>query len=700
MIHFEKIIWPLITPNEGSFSICDAAAQFAPEGGKDDATVLRSLNAAFMIVLAGKRHALFERACTFLRDTSSVRDAPELAAAAVFYLDGVDRISDEMSSVLEVDSDFGGRLNLLAGLLHGGTTSRKSGEEIREAIWGVFFPEAAGLNDDKESCVDALRRRRAVTVDELNSDPVDSPVSQVLFTSNILLTTPDASWTIDDLPFSRTLKEGVVKASSEDQLFWYDHPVQMGVEPDRNEILYGLRWLDAALDIEHDRGVRATDERLTLLLSSSVTHKGLQPIAGRYIEDELVRSGALKNIDVFVFTELATRRIVDEILVPAASHYLHIDDAHGLFDMFGVDGEYGRHYSFLKAIAPFWQIFVDPSVKATFKIDLDQVFPQRELVEQTGFSAFEHLKSPLWGAVGTDVNGQPVELGMIAGALVNQRDIGKSLFTPDVTFPDRALSPDEYMFFSALPQAVSTESEMMAGYTSDETNGKRRCIQRVHVTGGTNGILIDSLCRHRPFTPSFIGRAEDQAYILSTLSNPGVRLAYVHKDGLVMRHDKEGFAQEAIQTAYIGKLLGDYSRILYFSAYARMLTDDVANIKSLVDPFTGCFISKIPLTVVYLRFALKAWSFFNGGNDGHGVEFVANGVRRISGAVNRMNETTGGHSLKQLYEKEKRGWRLYYETLASIKDAVNSDDNFTQNLQRRAKSIIGQCAVAGNVFNE
>ena len=25
----------------------------------------------------------------------------------------------------------------------------------------------------------------------------------------------------------------------EDQVFWYDHPVQIGVEPDRNEILYG-----------------------------------------------------------------------------------------------------------------------------------------------------------------------------------------------------------------------------------------------------------------------------------------------------------------------------------------------------------------------------------------------------------------------------------------------------------------------------
>ena len=50
-------------------------------------------------------------------------------------------------------------------------------------------------------------------------------------------------------------------------------------------------------------------------------------------------------------------------------------------------------------------------------------------------------------------------LGLILGAravlaLVNERDIGQGLFTPDVSFPSGPLTPDEYVFFSRLPQAL------------------------------------------------------------------------------------------------------------------------------------------------------------------------------------------------------------------------------------------------------
>ena len=90
----------------------------------------------------------------------------------------------------------------------------------------------------------------------------------------------------------------------------------------------------------------------------------------------------MHNIDVYVFNEADTRRLVDDILAPAAIRYLGGADSQELLTVFGVDGEYGRHYSFLKAIAAFWQIVMEPEIKATFKIDLDQVFPQKELVEQ------------------------------------------------------------------------------------------------------------------------------------------------------------------------------------------------------------------------------------------------------------------------------------------------------------------------------
>ena len=237
------------------------------------------------------------------------------------------------------------------------------------------------------------------------------------------------------------------------------------------------------------------------------------------IDEVLSHAGFLKNLDVYVFTETDTQQIIKDILTPSALYFLEHQDATAELAMFGVDGEYGRHYSFLKAMAAFWHVFIEPRVKATFKIDLDQIFPQQTLVEQTGASAFEHFTTALWGANGTDSRGRPVELGMIAGALVNESDIDNSLFTPDVRFPELPQLPDQRLFFSILPQAISTHAEMMTQYITRWFDGVNTCIQRVHVTGGTNGIRIDSMRRHRPFTPSFIGRAEDQAYLLSAIKN-------------------------------------------------------------------------------------------------------------------------------------------------------------------------------------
>ena len=382
---------------------------------------------------------------------------------------------------------------------------------------------------------------------------------------------------------------------------------------------------------------------------------------------------------------------MDTVLAPAAENYLGAENAANLLEVMGVDGEYGRHYSFLKAMAAFWKIFIQPEIKGTFKIDLDQVFPEQDLVEQTGASAFEHFKTPLWGASGLDSFGNPVELGMIAGALVDEKDITQSIFTPDVSIPVRKLLPDEHIFFSSLPQAISTEAEMMTRYDTHQIDGRRTCIERVHVTGGTNGILVDSLRRLRPFTPSFIGRAEDQAYLLATLVNPSNRLAYVHKDGLIMRHDKEAFAQEAIKAAEIGRILGDYIRILYYSAYAHTLSENLAAVKKIFDPFTGSFISRIPATVAHLRFGFKAASLFKKNRDNQGVEFVTSGSKRLAKALEFIRGKNS--SLKKQYEKERQGWNLYYDTLDAIERALNKNSPYAKDLKRKAHTIIDQCAV-------
>lgn len=685
---FGSIIAVLIRPKAGghTFTLFDPTEQLQADSG-DDAGMARALNAAFLINLAGSAHPAWEQAKCLL---ALMSDSPKWSELAEFYLQGTNLIYREIERVCRHNPDFADRLEDL----HQWVSKEKNlndTSETTERIWSVFFPEATGIRTNEEERVEALRAKRAVTITELNAWPIIDPFRQILFTSNALLSIPPASKPVDDLLFSEDLKETIRQTTREPQLYWYDHPIQIGVEPEKNEVLYGLRGLDKAVEFERTRGNLSLNRRLTCILSVSVTHHGLQKIARKYLEEELARYGALKNLDVHVFTEADTQQIIDEVLVPAAGRYLQHYDAKESLNIFGVDGKYGRHYSFLKAIAAFWKVLIQPEIKATFKIDTDQVFPQEELVEQTGASAFEHFTTPLWGALGVGSNGQPLELGMIAGALVNENDTDKSLFIPDVRFPNRPLSPDEYIFFSTLPQALSTEAEMMTRYTTIELDGVRTCIQRVHVTGGTNGILIDSLRRHRPFTPSFISRAEDQAYILSVLPNPGTRLAYVHKDGLIMRHDKEAFAQEAIQSAYVSKLVGDYARTLRFSAYARAITDDVAKLKETLDPFTGSFISMIPTTVVYLRFGLKAASFFVSSKDGQGLEFITNGAQRITEALDFIRGENS--ALKQQYHSERLGWNLYYDTLSAIEDALKKDDEFVLDLRKKAQRIIDDCFV-------
>jgi hypothetical protein len=251
--------------------------------------------------------------------------------------------------------------------------------------------------------------------------------------------------------------------------------------------------------------------------------------------------------------------------------------------------------------------------------------------------------------------------------------------------------PDEHIFFSQLPQALSTRAEMMTRYDDGEMDGETKCIQRIHITGGTNGILTDALFRHRPFAPTFMGRAEDQAFILSVITKPGRRLAYVHQDGLIMRHDKQAFAQEAIQTAHVGKLIGDYVRILYFSEYARVVAGDISEVKDALDPFTGCFISQIPLTIVHLRFALKAASFYDSGEAKNGAEFVTDGAKRLRKAIGFVKGKDS--MLKRQFEKEQKGWQLYYDTLLAVKDALNEKDTYAMKLRKKARSVINSCRV-------
>ncbi len=659
--------------------------KFKPES-KKNREIHNTILLSFFIILTGKKHKHYKKANEFFETISKVKKWKFLVD---FYLTGVQLIQSEITN--QSQKIFENKLDLLIIELK----KNKNDKNLIESFWSLFFPEGKDLfnAEKRRKQISDLRGKRKIKITELNNDPIKNPAKEILFTSNILFTIPMENNSIEFIDNDDQLKDRLVKVIKEKQKYWYDHPIPVGIETEYNEAIYGLSGLSQMLSFEKERGNAAQQDRLDCVLSVSVTHTGLHRIAKNYFKNEIDKSAEIENLNIYLITESDTQRLILDVLKPIAENYLNQPNGviEKLSTIFGVDGEYGRHYSFLKAISAFWQVFIDNNKKATFKIDLDQVFPQEELVEQTKSSAFEHFKSPLWGAAGKDVNGNDVNLGMIAGALVNESDIKKSLFYPDICFPiDDLIYPDEWVFNSKLPQAQSTEAEMMIKYNSDEFNGKDTVISRVHVTGGTNGILIESLKKYRPFTPSFIGRAEDQAYLMSVLFDQLTYLRYLHKPGLIMRHDKQAFAGQAIKAAEVGKLVGDYIRILLFSYYAKILPWSVKRIKSELDPFTGCFVSNLPLTVVYLRFTLKALFLLN--NDyKKGVEFLKQGSDRLIKLIKDL--TVDKDTLFEKYRFEKDSWNLYYEILKIAEIKLKENDMWMIAMKDKVNSIMKEMKI-------
>jgi hypothetical protein len=162
-----------------------------------------------------------------------------------------------------------------------------------------------------------------------------------------------------------------------------------------------------------------------------------------------------------------------------------------------------------------------------------------------------------------------------------------------------------------------------------------------------------------------------------------------------MRHDKHAFAEEAIKAAAIGKIVGDYERILFFSSYARILSSDIDDVKSIIDPFTGSFVSPLPQNLACLRLALKAAELFatkEEENEYKGFALVETGPRRLRTSIREVS-MGDGKGLKKRYEREKKAWDLYYDILDKIESALKKEDQFAIELRERAKKLVHNARV-------
>jgi hypothetical protein len=350
----------------------DLTKILASERTEDQVEIYRAINRAILITLSGEEQPGYEPASAFLAHAAGF---PQWRQLGIFFLDLKQKVAEEIERVTGQNPEFASRMEDLSSMLNQ-DLSQVEDNQIVEMFWSTFHPEATGIWSHEEQRIINLREKRQIRIIGLNPDPIQEPARQVLFTANALLTLPPESLPLDELTLSEDLKKELSSTMAEPQVYWYDHPIQIGVETDKNEVLYGLWGLQEALDYEIKHGNLSADEQLTCLLSVSVTHAGLHRIARRYLSEALGQSQPLPGLKVFAFTEDDTQELINEVLAPAAKHFLGEEQAKEMLRVFGVDGEYGRHYTFLKAIAAFWNALVDPQIKATFKIDLDQVFPR------------------------------------------------------------------------------------------------------------------------------------------------------------------------------------------------------------------------------------------------------------------------------------------------------------------------------------
>jgi hypothetical protein len=171
-------------------------------------------------------------------------------------------------------------------------------------------------------------------------------------------------------------------------------------------------------------------------------------------------------------------------------------------------------------------------------------------------------------------------------------------------------------------------------------------------------------------------------------SKDGPALRYFHAAGLIMRHDKETFAVDAIDAARTGKLVGDIVRVMTFTSYAKVLPWEVPRIKSLLDPFTGCFISRLPFTVSWLRLALTAASLFMADQQSQreqGSELVRMGTARLTRTWKQLGVP---EAAAVMFNREKEGWDLYYDLLDELEKGLAEGEPFAIRMRDHMEVLV------------
>jgi hypothetical protein len=144
-----------------------------------------------------------------------------------------------------------------------------------------------------------------------------------------------------------------------------------------------------------------------------------------------------------------------------------------------------------------------------------------------------------------------------------------------------------------------------------------------------------------------------------------------------MRHDKADLIPEVIAQGALSKHIGDLVRTRLFSVYG-------AEHKALLDPFTGCFVSQLPVTVSILRLCLRVLELDPMAAD----TYLAEAVRRLDAADHLARE------LPEVVAAERAQWDVFYDALDALEMGLATDSSQAAATADQLRRVIDDASLA------
>ena len=144
----------------------------------------------------------------------------------------------------------------------------------------------------------------------------------------------------------------------------------------------------------------------------------------------------------------------------------------------------------------------------------------------------------------------------------------------------------------------------------------------------------------------------------------------------------------------MGRFVGDLVRTLYFSHYVQALPWSVDEIKQTIDPFTGCFASHIPTTLVALRLTLRVGELLANGAGAaraEALELMEMAADRLDPLIEQLSETP--QALAEELAEQRAGWNVFYDLLDAVERALAEGDPEALALRDAALRVVQSCRI-------